>query len=236
MSTLAVLPIKNFDAAKQRLAEHLGGGSRQILARSMFSDVLASLRHVPGLDGIVVVTADREAESASTGDAVSVLEDTESAGQSAAARIGIRHALAAGFDRVLLVPGDVPLIDAGEVRAMLSGAASEERPVTIVPDRHGEGTNALLLSPPDAIEPAFGPGSLERHVSAAEAAGTPYAVEELPSLVHDIDTPDDLAELTRVLGNRHGSAPMTRGTLKQIDRLHGGPPAGPAAAEPAVQA
>ena len=237
MRTLAVLPIKNFDSAKERLAERLGSGSRQMLARSMFSDVLASLRHVPGLDAIAVVTDDREAESASAGTGTSLLRDTERAGQSAAARIGVRHAIESGYERVLLVPGDVPLLDHTEVRGMLSRAASNERPVTIVPDRHGEGTNALLLSPPDAIDPAFGPRSLERHVAAAEAAGVAYAVEELPSLIHDVDTPDDLTELTRLLQTLHGSAPMTRGTLNQIDRLHGGAEPGPGAApgEPAVR-
>jgi 2-phospho-L-lactate guanylyltransferase len=236
MSTLAVLPIKSFDAAKQRLAATLGAGSRQALARSMFSDVLASLRHVPGLDAIVVVAGDREAESASTGDTVGVIRDRAQAGQSSAARLGIEYALDHGYERVLLVPGDTPLLDAGEVRAMLSRAAAERRPVTIVPDRHGEGTNALLLSPPDAIDPAFGPGSLERHVNAAEAAGLAYTVEALPSLVHDVDTPDDLAELGRQLESRHGLAPMTRGTLRQIERLHGPAPVAPAPIEPPVNA
>jgi 2-phospho-L-lactate guanylyltransferase len=227
MSTLAVLPIKSFDAAKQRLSAALGNGSRQALARSMFADVLASLRHAPGLDAVVVVTADREAELASTGDTVSVLRDVHQDGQSAAARIGIAHAIERGYERVLLVPGDTPLLDAGELRAMLSRASSARRPVTIVPDRHGTGTNALLLSPPDAIDPAFGPDSFRRHVAAAEAAELDHEVESLPSLIHDVDTPDDLAELVRLLEVRHGKAPQTRGALKQIDRLQASVPDAP---------
>ena len=91
MSTLAILPVKSFGAAKQRLAPTLGAGFRRALARAMFSDVLASLRRVPSLDA-VVVTADQLAESAAVGGGVRVLRDSEQAGQSPAAQIGIRHA------------------------------------------------------------------------------------------------------------------------------------------------
>src|SRR5207302_7322924 len=62
----------------------------------------------------------------------------------------------------------------------------------IVPDRHGTGTNALLLTPPDALAPSFGPGSCERHARQARAAGVAAEVVEVPSLATDIDTPEDL--------------------------------------------
>jgi 2-phospho-L-lactate/phosphoenolpyruvate guanylyltransferase len=214
MRTIAILPVKSFGAAKQRLAPALGAGSRQALAQAMFADVLGSLRRVPALDAVVVVTADRAAEAVALGARVRVLRDTEEAGQSAAALIGIRHAQASGYERVLLVPGDTPLLDPGEVDAMLAPARS----VVIVPDRHGTGTNALLLSPPDAIEPSFGPGSRDRHVAAAEASGAPYAVEEVSTLMLDVDTGEDLAELTVALEARRGQAQSTRGALRQLDR------------------
>jgi 2-phospho-L-lactate/phosphoenolpyruvate guanylyltransferase len=214
MRTIAILPVKSFGAAKQRLAGSLGAGSRGALARAMFSDVLASLRRVSGLDAVAVVTADRRAEDAAIGGRVHVLRDTEQAGQSRAASIGIRHALATGFDRVLLVPGDTPLIDPSEVAGLLERAPA----VAIVPDRHLTGTNALLLTPPDAIEPSFGPGSLARHTAAARAAGVEYSVERLPTLMLDVDTPADLSELAAALDERPGSAPSTRGALRQLDR------------------
>ena len=88
----------------------------------------------------------------------------------------------------------------------------------IVPDRHGTGTNALVLSPPDAIAPSFGPGSLARHVAAAEQAGVPHSVEDVPGLALDVDTPADLAELIAELELRRGQAPSTRGALRQLDR------------------
>jgi 2-phospho-L-lactate/phosphoenolpyruvate guanylyltransferase len=171
--TIAILPVKSFGAAKQRLADMLGGGARKALAQAMFSDVLATLRRVAELDQIAVVTADRAAEAAATGERVTVLPDSAQAGQSAATLIGIRHALATGFERVLLVPGDTPLLQPGEVAALIDGTSG----LVIVPDRHGTGTNALVLSPPDAFEPAFGPGSLARHVAAAQATQLPYRTE-----------------------------------------------------------
>jgi 2-phospho-L-lactate/phosphoenolpyruvate guanylyltransferase len=217
MSTIAILPVKSFGAAKQRLAPALGAGSRQALAQAMFSDVLTSLRRVPGIDSVVVVTADRVAEAAARGERVRVLEDTEQSGQSAAALIGIRHALAGGFDRALLVPGDTPLLDPGEVAALLACGD----PVAIVPDRHGTGTNALVLEPPDAIDPSFGPGSRRRHEAAAQAAGLPHTVHEVPTLMLDIDTGEDLAALVAALAGRRGHAPSTRGALRQLSRSRG---------------
>jgi 2-phospho-L-lactate guanylyltransferase len=223
MQTFAVLPVKSFGSAKQRLSGLLGSGFRQALAQAMLSDVLSALRHVRGVDAIAVVTADRVAESAAMSRGVQVLRDTEEAGQSSAALVGVRHAMASGFERVLLLPGDTPLLDAAEVDALLQGTQERRLGAAIVPDRHGTGTNALLLSPPDAIEPSFGPDSRPRHVAAAQAAGVPHSVEELPSLALDVDTPEDLAELSALLEARRGHAPMTRGALRQLDRSHARP-------------
>lgn len=212
--TIAILPVKRFGAAKQRLADALGGGARKALAQAMFSDVLTTLRRVPELDEIAVVTADRAAESVAISERVTVLHDSAQAGQSEAALIGIRHALAAGYERVLLVPGDTPLLQPREVAALIDGA----RGLVIVADRHGTGTNALVLSPPDAIEPAFGPGSFERHLAAAQTAGVPVRAEEVRGLALDVDTPGDLAALAAALDGCRGQAPSTRGALRQLER------------------
>jgi 2-phospho-L-lactate guanylyltransferase len=219
MRTLAILPVKSFTAAKQRLAESLGAGARQALAQAMFTDVLGTLRRVPGLDGIVVVTSDRNAEAAALADRVRVLPDTAQAGQSEAALIGIRHALEEGYERVLLVPGDTPLLQPDDLAALTGGTQA----VVIVADRHGTGTNALVLTPPDAIEPSFGPGSFARHVAAAELAGVAHRVEEVRALALDVDTPADLAELAAELELHRGQAPSTRGALRQLDRAGASP-------------
>jgi 2-phospho-L-lactate guanylyltransferase len=209
VSTLAVLPVKRFGHAKQRLVPSLPPEQRRGLAQSMVTDVLAALRRVDELDGVAVVTAEPRARDVALAAGAEVLDDARQAGQSAAALIGVEHALARGFGRVLLVPGDTPLLDPGEVAALLESPAA----VTIVPDRHGTGTNALLLSPPDAIDPSFGPGSFERHRLAAEAAGAPPRVERPATLVLDVDTGDDLGELLEALAARPGAAPATRSAL-----------------------
>src|SRR5205085_6213471 len=167
-------------------------GSRRSLVQAMFSDVLASLRRCRTVDRIVVVTADPLAESIARGDRIDVLHDDASAGQSAATEIGIAHAIANGFDRVLLVPGDTPLLDPAEIDGLLERTERDGVEVAIVPDRHGTGTNALLMTPPDAMRPSFGEGSSERHVGAARAGGRVHRVEQVDSLASDVNTPEDL--------------------------------------------
>jgi 2-phospho-L-lactate guanylyltransferase len=93
-----------------------------------------------------------------------------------------------------------------------------ERSALIVPDRHGTGTNALLLTPPEAMTPAFGEGSCQRHVEHARADSTEPEVVNLSSLALDVDTPEDLAELQGALATSRGGAAHTRGMLNQLAR------------------
>ncbi|HEX4718138.1 MAG TPA: 2-phospho-L-lactate guanylyltransferase [Thermoleophilaceae bacterium] len=214
MRTAAILPVKSFADAKQRLASLLGSGSRHALAQAMFHDVLASLRRVEGVERIVVVASEPSVEFAADEQMV-LIEDELRDGQSQAALVGIRWAVASGFERVLLVPADTPLLSAPEVDALLANAPEA---VVIVPDRHGTGTNALLLRPPTAIGPSFGPDSLQRHVASAEAAGVTHRVEQVQSLIFDVDTADDLAVVAETIEGSHALAPRTRGALRQLDR------------------
>jgi 2-phospho-L-lactate/phosphoenolpyruvate guanylyltransferase len=234
MRTAAILPVKSFGAAKRRLSEVLPSGSRQALAQAMFLDVLGAVARVDAVETTFVVTSDRMAESLALMRGVPVVRDPLESGQSAATLTGIGQAVASGFERALLVPGDTPLLDPDEVDALLGRAP--DRGVAIVPDRHGSGTNALVLSPPDAITPSFGPRSLERHVAAAQSAGLTHVVEELPSLALDVDTPGDLSELTAKLQSRRGSAAMTRGALRQLDRTHPNALAAATGRRPTVEA
>ena len=217
MRTAAVLPVKSFGFAKQRLASSLGAGSRQALAQAMFLDVLATLRRTDGIEQTVVVASEASVEFATERDVV-VLEDEHGDGQSAATLIGIRWAIAAGYERVLLVPGDTPLLSSDDLSALLATAERDQLAVVIAPDRHHTGTNGLVLTPPDAIEPRFGPGSLERHVEAAQAAGASHGVERVESLLYDVDTSDDLAVVVQVIESSRGVAQRTRGALRQLDR------------------
>lgn len=214
MRTLAVLPIKRFEAAKQRLDPAIDPAVRAALAEAMLGDVLAALTSARGLDGVAIVTAEARAAAEARRAGVDVVPDTAEAGQSPAAAAGIAHALRAGYERVLLVPGDTPLLEAAEIDGLLAGAAAAGRAATIFGDRHGTGTNGLLLSPPDALEPSFGPGSLARHVAAARDASLEHTVERVPGLEHDVDTHEDLATLAARLDEvAAGSARRTRAVL-----------------------
>jgi len=214
MVTAAVLPIKTYARAKHRLSEAVDVPDRRALAEAMVGDVLATLPAVPGLDRVIAVTAEPLAASAALEAGADVVHDPDEAGQSAAALIGIRAALDAGAGRVLLVPGDCPALDAEEVGSLL--ARQGRAGVVIVPDRHGAGTNALLLSPPAVIVPSFGPGSFARHAARAHAAETVVRVAELRSLGLDVDTPDDLRALRAALTARPGAAPRTRALLERM--------------------
>ena len=223
--TLAVLPVKRFDAAKQRLGDGLTGGTRRALAESMLTDVLMALRRTTAIDDVLLVTCEPAADAIGRGYGAQVVVDSEDNGQSAAATVGVDRALEAGATRVVLVAGDCPALDPAELTTLLAQPAFG-RGVTLVPDRHGTGTNALVLMPPGVIEPAFGEDSRARHEAAAARAGVPCTVEEHPTLALDIDTPEDLVELRRMLAERRGGAAHTRGMLSRLAGRDGA--AGPA--------
>ncbi len=214
MRTAAVLPVKSFGRAKQRLGEAVGQPDRAELAAGMVGDVLAALGAVPELDDVVVVTAEPRAAAAAREAGAHVIADPVEAGQSAAAALGVAEAAQQGAGRVLLVPGDCPALDPREVSALLGG--HPEAGVVIVPDRHGSGTNALLLTPPDAIAPSFGAGSFARHAGRGAAAGAVVRVAHAPSLELDVDTPGDLAALQRALVRLPDAAPRTRALLERM--------------------
>lgn len=214
--TIAVLPAKRFDGAKQRLADTLSGGARRALAEAMLTDVLLALKRTDAVDRVMVVTGEPAALAIGRGYEAEVIDDTSEQGHTAAASIGVAQAIIAGAGRVLLVPGDCPAADPAELNALLSHPEAGPGSAIIVPDRHGSGTNALLLDPPDAIAPSFGPDSRQRHEVAALAAGVRCAVEPVPSLVLDVDTGDDLLALQALLGSRRGGAAHTRGLLTRI--------------------
>ncbi len=216
MRTIAVLPIKSFSAAKQRLAEELDAPSRRALAEAMFADVLVALRRTRGVERTLVVTGDYQAQQIAGGYGASVIGD-EDDGHNAAAARGVSTAMREGAQRALLVPGDCPLLDPRELDELiarpLAGASA-----LILSDRHGTGTNGLLLTPPDCLQPSFGPGSAERHAAHAHQSAVAAEVVLMPSLALDIDTPEDLGALHEQLEATHGGAAHTRGMLRQLMR------------------
>ena len=225
MRTAAILPVKRFSDAKQRLGSTVADGLRADLARAMVGDVLSALHRCASLELTIVVTNERQVAAAARYQGAIVVPDSAEDGQSAAVALGIARALAEGAERVLCIPGDCPALDPAELDALLRTDHAAQEPsnenvgstdggaVVIVPDRHGTGTNGLLIAHPSAIAPSFGPGSCERHRELARAAGAGCRVEQLPSLLLDIDTGEDLAVLRERLAGERARAPRTRAVL-----------------------
>jgi 2-phospho-L-lactate/phosphoenolpyruvate guanylyltransferase len=211
LNATAVLPVKRFNAAKQRLAAGLGGEQRRALVAAMVADVLEAIAAARTIERTIVVSGDPVAQELAAGVGAEVVPDPNDGGHVGAALAGIARAEAEGASCVVLLAGDCPLLEPRELDRLLTGVP--ERYVGIVPDRHGTGTNALVLSPPGAIIPAFGEGSRARHVAAAREAGIAFEVEELASLGLDLDTPADVIALTRELESRPGRARRTAKAL-----------------------
>lgn len=223
MRATAVIPVKRFGAAKQRLLEALDRPQRAALVKAMLADVIAAVAQAGLVERIVVVTGERRAERVAlrvaqrTTTAIEVLRDPQDTGHSEAATLGIVRAKALDAECVALLPGDCPLLDPAELDAALAQMRAGR--VGVVPDRHGTGTNALLLAPPDAIGPAFGPDSRARHLDRARRAGHDVAIEALDSLGLDVDTPGDLAAIAAALETEPGRAPATAAELVRIGRM-----------------
>lgn len=221
----AILPLKPFDDAKERLATGLDPSQRKLLARAMATDVLAELPECQRVNEIVVISAERSIAQIA-GERVSAILPDARTGHSDAAAVGVNWALGRGCDGVLLVPGDCPLIDASQIDALIERCVSESIEVAVVPDRMGSGTNGLLLMPPDAIGPSFGPDSRKRHKAIGRAAGRTTAVIEVPCLALDLDTEDDLLELAERVGDGNHHALYTEQAIAALltdrHRLPGG--------------
>ena len=201
--------------------DEIGPQARAALLRAMLADVMAALGRTEGVERVIVVTGEGRAEKVALAAArrsrkpTEVFQDPHDPGHSEAAVLGIVRAKALGASCVALVPGDCPLLDPAELDAAL--ARMEPGRVGVVPDRHGTGTNCLLMAPPDAIGPAFGPDSCARHLDRAGRAGWTAAREALPSLALDLDTAEDLDVLRAAVAADPQAAAETAAALREIE-------------------
>lgn len=213
MRATAIVPVKRFDRAKSRLSGSAVDAHRPVIAKAMLADVLLGLREARLVDRVVVVTGEPDAMAIAESAGADVIEDDVDRGHSEAATVGVADAIEHGAVCVVLAPGDCPLLEGAELDRELGAQASG---VAVVPDRHGTGTNGLILTPPDAITPSFGPGSRERHLRLAREQGVRCRIATIRSMALDLDTPEDLQDLASSLDFDRAKAPATARALAQL--------------------
>lgn len=187
----AIVPVSSLDGAKSRLGAVLDAEERRDLVVGLVSTTIRAAVATPGIAETLVITPDDDVRAMAL-DAGARPIRQRSRGLNDGLREARSEALAAGATSVLIVPIDLPGITPDALGAVLAASASAAPPlVVIVADRHGRGTNALLLAPPDVIDPAFGGDSRDAHAAAAAAVGARLMEMDGP-LQEDLDTPDDL--------------------------------------------
>ncbi len=191
MSIWAIVPVKPLRRGKSRLSEVLTEEERAELSKRMLVATVDTLKKVKSIAHILVVSRDPAALAvARASGARTLLENGHPE-----LNIGLtRAAMVANAYKargVIVIPADLPLLDPDDVRDMIA-LSNRGKTVVIAPDRHSEGTNALLLTPPDIIAFDYGPGSFARHCERARIAEAHLEIFKADSLALDLDLPEDL--------------------------------------------
>ena len=187
---VAIVPVGALDAAKSRLGAVLDAEERRDLVVRMLVRTIEASLATRGIDETLVISPDLDALSiAAAAGARTMRQRTQ--GLNAGIAEARDDALAGEATAVMVLPIDLPLVSPSALEELLAADDGEPAVVALVPDRHGRGSNALLIRPPDAIPFAFGGDSREAHGAAARAAGARF-IEVASPLSVDLDTPDDL--------------------------------------------
>jgi 2-phospho-L-lactate guanylyltransferase len=201
MTTWAIVPVKPLRRAKSRLSSVLGAEERLELSREMLNRVLEGLAKVPEIERTLLVSRDSEAMALARHHGARTLSERPPIDLNQALQQATRAAVGSGASAVLVVPADLPLVTADDLRQLVTLA--ESPPVVVIaPDRRQAGTNALLASPAGLIEYAFGPSSFDRHRALALAAGARVLVCDRPGLALDLDLPEDLDLFRETTGGK----------------------------------
>lgn len=188
---VAVVPMKPIAQAKGRLASMLPPEARQSLARLMLASVLAACRDCSDIQRTILLTADTSLTELANKYDAELLAEHHPQGLNAAMKTAVTMLES---QTLLYLAGDLPLLQARDISNLSDRCRTGSRTI-IAPSSDGTGTNALLLSPPDIIEPAFGHGSSERHEMSGRRLGMEPVIVRNPNIGLDIDTPQDLGAL-----------------------------------------
>ncbi|MFQ5695466.1 MAG: 2-phospho-L-lactate guanylyltransferase [Terriglobia bacterium] len=213
---MILVPFKNRQNAKQRLMPVLNAGERARLAEAMLEDVLDILARWAERPPVAVVTSDSFARALAQRFAFDVLNDPANDGETQAVAEATRLAEGQGAWETLVLPGDIPLVQVGELRAIF--AAAPAKGTVLVPSASGRGTNAVLRRPAGLFPLSFGDDSFRPHLQAARATGWPTRVLHLGGVGLDVDTPADLAALLAARGDTRAQR-LLRGWHME-ERLH----------------
>lgn len=196
---MILLPVKNLAKAKQRLASALDQAARTELAQAMLTDVVAAIASFAG-DEVALATSDPFAMELAGRYGFEVIRDEANVSETDAIEMATRVCEARGIKSTLVIPGDIPLIDASDIRAIYD--ASPDNGAVLVPSRDKRGTNAVLRRPASLFPLRFGNDSFMPHLSAAIGTNRSCVVLSLPGIALDIDTPEDLRELAEAAGEK----------------------------------
>lgn len=194
MKVAALLPVKSFRNAKQRLSPMLDTAEREMLAEAMFRDVLSQVLNARGLDRTCVVTGNDRVDEIARTLGAQVIRESAERGETGAVDFARFELTRSGCEAVLIIPGDLPLLRDKDVEELLAHVPSGARPplALLVPSHDRLGTNALLLAPPDVIKLRFGYDSFTYHSSQVALRGLPLRFVENERIALDIDEPKDL--------------------------------------------
>jgi 2-phospho-L-lactate/phosphoenolpyruvate guanylyltransferase len=193
-----LVPIKNTASAKQRLASILDQPARTQLAQAMLTDVLTALHEWKNRPKVGIVTSDPYAIKLATDYRFEVIPDPDNPGETGAIEMATRVCVERGEESTLVIPADIPLVESWELGEIYKHAPAEGS--VLVPAGDGRGTNAALRRPANLFPLRFGNDSFKPHHAAAQAAGKPCVVLNLPGIAVDVDNPPDLQQLLSLPG------------------------------------
>lgn len=213
-----IIPVKMLALGKQRLSGVLRDSQRRELAEAMLKDMLLTLKTVPGIDKIVLVSKDQAVFDLATQMDVAILaEPTTCQGLNEAVQFALTQATAENVEKALILHGDIPHILAQDISTLIAKSRME---VSLVPDAHDNGTNAMLLTLPTRLEPHYGEGSFAQHLSIAEAQGIScQIIRSTQSLQHDIDQVSDLITLQQSMDKNSFTSQLVTSEIWQ-ETLH----------------